>query len=556
MFPNAPPGSTPSHVSLSPGDQQLLVTSADNNVVAVVDVSKPGTSEVLGYIPTGWYPTAAIFSRDGKQIFVLSGKGLTSEPNPRFVAGRASIPGANEQYSGAILTGTLSALPAPDREALQTLTKMARNVTPDSDERRLEPAGAPAASPIPRRVGDPSPIKHVFYIIRETRTYDQVLGDLDRGNGDPTLTLFGEQVTPNAHALAREFGVLDNFYVNAEVSYDGHEFSMAAYATDAVEKLWPTNYARRGAPYIGEGATAMRTKYGTLAAPLNGYIWDACVRANVSVRSYGEFAKWTEGSREQRLAGKLKAVAGVPGLEGRVNPDYAPWELDIPDGPRVDAWKKEFERFDGAGAVPGLSILRLAGDHTNGTRTDRPTPRAMVGENDLALGRIVDTISHSSVWKESAIFVVEDDAQNGPDHVDVHRSIAFAISPFSRRRVVDSTMYTTAGVLRTMELILGVPPMSQYDASATPMYNAFQATPALTPFTVLPARISTTERNPPAAYGADASARMDFSEPDRAPEQELNEILWRSVRGADAPLPPVVRRAFVRRAADGDPDDR
>src|SRR5579871_2191226 len=312
MFPGAPPGSTPNSVSLSPDDRQLLVANADNNVVALVDVSKPGAAAPLGFIPTGWYPTAAIFSHDGKQIYILSGKGLTSSPNPRYTSGRAFIPGGNEQYSGAILGGTLSVLPVPSGDTLEALTKVAYSVMPYADERRLAPANAPAASPIPKRVGDPSPIKHVFYVIRENRTYDQVLGDLGRGNGDPTLCLFGDAITPNAHALAREFGVLDNFFVNAEVSYDGHEFSMAAYASDAVEKLWPANYARRGAPYIGEGSTDTRTKYGTLAAPQNGYIWDACVRANVSVRSYGEFAKWADGTMKDRLAGKLKAHAAVP----------------------------------------------------------------------------------------------------------------------------------------------------------------------------------------------------------------------------------------------------
>lgn len=556
MFPNAPPGATPNSVSLSPGDQQLLVADADNNVVALVDVSKPGASEVLGFIPTGWYPTAAIFSRDGKQIFILSGKGLSSSPNPRFVSGRAYVPGATEQFTGAMFTGTLSALPAPDRAALATLTTMAYSVTPYADEHRLAPAAAPAASPIPARVGGASPIRHVFYVIRENRTYDQVLGDLGRGNGDPTLTLFGESITPNAHALAREFGVFDNFYVNAEVSYDGHEFSTAAYAGDAVEKLWPAEYAHRGAPYIAEGHTSRRTAYGTLAAPLNGYIWDACVRAGVTIRSYGEFAKWPDGSVQDRIAGRLKALAAVPGLEGRIDPDYAPWELQIPDNRRIDAWKQDFDRLDAAGRVPALSIFRLGDDHTNGTRTDRPTPRAMVAENDLALGRLVETISTSRVWRDSAIFVVEDDAQNGPDHVDAHRSVVLAISPFSRRHAVDSTMYSTASVLRTIELVLGLPPMSQYDASATPMYNAFQATPATAPFTHVAARVPVDERNPPAAYGAAASARMDFSAPDLAPEGELNEILWRSIRGDAASIPPVARAAFVRRsAADGD-DDR
>ena len=555
MFPNAPPGSTPNHVSLSPGDQRLLVANADNNVVAVVDVSKPGASTVNGFIPSGWYPTAAMYSRDGRQLFVLSGKGLTSSPNPRFVDAHSTVPGGESQYIGAMLTGTLSALPTPDREALETLTKMAYTVTAYSDEHRLAPAGAPAASPIPKRVGDPSPIKHVFYVVRENRTYDQVLGDLDRGNGDPTLTLFGESITPNAHALAREFGVIDNFYVDAEVSYDGHEFSMAAYTTDVVQKFWPANYARRGTPFLGEGQGGKRNKYGDLAAPANGYLWDACIRQNVSVRSYGEFANWADGKREDRLRGKLKAVASVPGLEGRINVDYAPWELEIPDNRRVDVWLKEFTAHDARGAVPALSILRLGGDHTLGTRAGRPTPRAMVAENDLAVGRVVEAISKSRVWNDSAIFVVEDDAQNGPDHVDAHRSIAIVISPFSHRRVVDGTMYTTSGVLRTIELILGLPPMSQYDAAATPMYNAFQATPVATPFVHIAPRVPIDEKNLPTAWGADASLRMDFSEPDRAPERELTEIIWRSMRGPAAVVPPPVRSGFVRRA-DADDDDR
>ena len=555
MFPNAPPGSTPNHVSLSPGDQRLVVANADNNVVAVVDVSKPGASTVKGFVPTGWYPTAAMYSRDGRQLFVLSGKGLTSSPNPRFVDAHSTVPGGESHYVGAMLTGTLSALPNPDREALETLTKMAYTVTAYSDEHRLAPAGAPAASPIPTRVGDPSPIKHVFYVIRENRTYDQVLGDLDRGNGDPTLTLFGEAIAPNAHALAREFGVIDNFYVDAEVSYDGHEFSMAAYTTDVVQKFWPANYARRGTPFLGEGQGGKRNKYGDLAAPANGYLWDACIRRNVSVRSYGEFANWSDGRREDRLAGKVKAVAAVPGLEGRINPDYAPWELEIPDNRRVDVWLKEFNAQDGRGDVPALSILRLGGDHTLGTRAGRPTPRAMVAENDLALGRVVEAISKSRVWKDSAIFVVEDDAQNGPDHVDAHRSIAIVISPFSRRRVVDSTMYTTSGVLRTIELILGLPPMSQYDAAATPMYNAFQTTPVATPFVHIAPRVPIDEKNLPTAWGADASLRMDFSEPDRAPERELTEIIWKSMRGPAAVAPPPVRSGFVRRA-DVDDDER
>jgi len=251
----------------------------------------------------------------------------------------------------------------------------------------------------------------------------------------------------------------------------------------------------------------------------------------------------------------VRAHPSVPGLKGRVAPDYGPWDLVYPDMKRVDAWTKEFQNLEQRGQMPQLSIIRLSGDHTNGTRPGTPTPRAMVAENDLSLGRIVDTISHSRIWNDSAIFVLEDDAQNGPDHVDAHRSIALVISPFSRRRVVDSTMYSTSGVLRTMELILGIPPMSQFDASATPLYNAFQATAEPAPFTRLMPKVSIDEKNEPAAYGAQASLRMDFSAPDLAPEYELNEIIWRSIRGPRSTMPPPVRNAFIRRA-DADDDDR
>jgi YVTN family beta-propeller protein len=553
MFPDAPPGSTPNHVSVSPDGRRLLVANADNNTVAVVDIATAGHSEVDGFVPTGWYPTAAMFSRDGRSMFVLSGKGLVSAPNPRFR--RRELAGGQAQFVGSMLTGTLSILPSPDGAALQTLTKMAYDVAAYSDAHRLAPANAPASSPIPARVGRPSPIKHVFYVIRENRSYDQVFGDLERGNNDPTLCLFCGDVTPNAHALTREFGVFDNFYVDAEVSYDGHAFSTAAYATDLVEKFWPTNYAARGAPYLSEGGGTMRNAYGNIAAAADGYIWDACNRANVSVRSYGEFAMRARTRAADGTMSFGESVAAVPGLAGHVSPAYPPYDLTIPDQRRADVWLKEFLDQDASGHVPALSIIRLGNDHTAATLPGAPTPRAMVADNDLALGRIVEAISNSRVWKETAIFVVEDDAQNGPDHVDAHRSLALAISPYSRRRGLDSTLYTTSGVLRTMELILGLPPMSQYDASATPLYNAFQPTPLPAPFAHLDARVSLDERNDERAFGASASKRFDLAEADRVPDAEMNEILWRSIRGANAPLPAIVRSGWIRHAAAGD-DDR
>jgi DNA-binding beta-propeller fold protein YncE len=554
LFPNLPPGATPNGLGLSPDGKTLLVANADNNAVAVVDVTDPQRSVVSGFIPTGWYPTAARFSRDGSRIFVLSGKGLTSQANPR--ANQPGIPGMAEQYSGTLLQGSLSILPAPDAPTLAAMTKTVYAMAPLTASSVLSPSAAPAVSPIPRKVGDPSPIKHVFYIIRENRTYDQILGDLERGNGDPNLCLFGEDATPNAHAIAREFVVLDNFYVDAEVSYDGHAYSTGAYATDFVEKIWPTNYGGRGARYMSEGGGEMRNAYGNVTAPLNGYIWDACTRAKVSVRSYGEFTMRGPEPEGEHDTGKGEVVATVPGLKGLVHPNYPPYDLTIPDNKRVDVWLEEFRQFEQSGALPRLNIIRLGNDHTAGTRAGYPTPRAMVAENDVALGRIVEAISQSRFWKESAVFVLEDDAQAGPDHVDTHRSIALVASPFTRRASVDSTLYDTAAMLRTIELILGLPPMSNLDAGATPMYAAFQPTPVLAPFKALPARIDIQEKNAANAWGSADSAAMYLAEADLAPEQALNEIIWKSVKGKDSIMPPPVRAAFVRAlAALADDDD-
>jgi sugar lactone lactonase YvrE len=550
LFPGAPPGSTPNGLGLSPDGKTLLVANADNNSIAAADVSREGESRVIGFIPTGWYPTAAAFSRDGKRIFILSGKGLVSSPNPR--GPNPSIAAAEGQFIGALLQGTLSVLPAPDAATLARYTRTVRALTPYSDATRLSPARAPKDSPIPRRVGASSPIKHVFYIIRENRTYDQILGDMPEGNGDPALCLFGEEVTPNAHALAREFVLLDNFYVNAEVSYDGHAYSTGAYATDAVEKIWPMNYGDRGGRYLSEGGGEMRNAYGNLDAPKDGYIWDACRRAGVSVRSYGEFvhapkkeASPTEPPREEEpVSGPFQA--SVPGLDGVINPDYPPFDLKIPDGRRVDVWLKEFRQFEKNGKLPALSILRLGGDHTAYIKAGYPTPRAMIAENDQALGRIVETISASRYWKDSAVFVLEDDAQNGPDHMDAHRSVALVVSPYVRRRTVASSLYTTCGMLRTIELILKLPPMSQCDAAAAAMYGAFQSQPDLAPYRLRAARVSTNEMNDPEAPPAKASALLNLEDADRVPDVAGNEILWKSVRGEDCPMPPPVRAAFIR----------
>jgi YVTN family beta-propeller protein len=539
LFPQAPPTSTPNSVALSPDGQTLLVANADNNAVAVVDVSNSAHSLVQGFIPTGWYPTGAIFSRDGKQIFILSGKGLVPTPN-------TGSTGLDVRLRGAV-----SAVPTPDRTTLADYTRKVYAVTPYGDATRLEPANAPVASPIPRSVGGSSPIKHVFYVIRENRTYDQILGDESTGNGDPSLTGFGMAVTPNAHAIAENFVLFDNFYVDADVSYNGHAYSTAAYSTDFIEKIWQTNYGNRGGLYLSEGDGLLRNPFGNITAPLQGYIWDYARRANVSVRSYGEFVL----TKSRTASGDVVTAEAVPGLKGAVAPAFAGFDLDIPDNKRVDVWTQEFTGYVANGNLPQLSIIRLGNDHTSGAKPGAPTPRAMIADNDLALGRLVEAISNSVYWKDSAIFIVEDDAQNGPDHVDSHRSVLLMASPFAKRLTLDHTFYSTSSVLRTIELILGLPPMSQYDAAARPMYNAFQATPNLAPYRRFNPGVPLDEKNLPSSYGSAMSLAMDFSDADRAPEALLNEIIWRSVKGARSPMPPPRRSVFVRPSTGTSLDD-
>jgi YVTN family beta-propeller protein len=542
LYPEAPPTSTPNSLALSPDGRTLLVANADNNAVVVIDVSNAARSFVDGFIPSGWYPTSAVFTRDARQILILSGRGMTSSANPTNAGMERRIVGA------------VSSVPTPDRTTLADYTRRVLSLTPYSDSIRLNP-NVPIGSPIPRTVGAASPIKHVFYVIRENRTYDQVLGDLPEGNGDPKMTLFGRDVTPNAHAVAQSFVVFDNFYVDADVSYNGHSYSTAAYATDFIEKTWQTITANRGGINMSEGGGFMRTPFGNISSPAKGYLWDYARRASVTVRSYGEFVNHASRS----TTGDVVAVEAVPGLKGFVAPAFAGWDLDISDNKRIDAWAQEFRQFERDGTLPQLSIIRLPNDHTSGTKPGAPTPRAMVADNDIALGRLVETISNSVYWKDSAIFVLEDDAQSGPDHVDSHRSVLLVASPFAKRASVDHTFYTTSGVLRTIELILGLPPMSQYDAAATPMHNAFTGTPNLAAYRRSdPRGFPLDEKNPSNALGAIESLRMNFAEADRTPEVLLNEIIWRSIRGAHSPMPPPRRSVFISsasRAADDDDDD-
>ncbi len=534
LYPQPSVGSTPNSIALSPDKKVLLIANADNNNVTVIDVTERGHSVSLGYIPVGWYPTCVRFSPQDGKIYVANGKGLMSKANSRGPNPLTPPPKGVEEYIGGLFRGTLSQLEPPTPQQMARFTKDAFACSPLREDTAPVSQPRDADNPIPAKVGGKSPIKHCIYIVKENRTYDQVFGDMPEGNGDKSLCIFPEKVTPNHHALARQFVLLDNFYVESEVSADGHEWSMAAYATDFVEKTWPLMYrGSRGGKlkYPSEGNF-------TIAASAGGYIWDRCAQAKVSFRSYGEFI--ANGAKPGD-----PAKAKVKSLEGHFDEHYHGYDLDYPDVKRADRFIEELARFEKEGEMPQFIVLRLPNDHTYGTSPDKPTPTAMVADNDLALGRVIEALSKSKFWKETAVFVVEDDAQNGSDHVDAHRTVAMVISPYTRRGAVDSSMYSTSSMLRTMELILGLEPMTQFDASALPMYNSFQAKADLKPYQHLPANVDLGAKNAATAYGAKLSLTFDFSKEDAADDLLLNEVVWRSVRGADSVMPAPVRAGFV-----------
>jgi hypothetical protein len=428
----------------------------------------------------------------------------------------------------------MSIIDEPDEKLLAAYSKAVYANTPFTKDKESISSGE-AGNPIPMKVGDASPIKYVFYVIKENRTYDQVLSDIPGGNGDTSLLLFGEKVTPNQHALATEFVLLDNFYVDGEVSMDGHNWSMGAYATDYLEKNWPTNYGGRGGTYDGEGNRE-------IANNKNGFFWDNCKRKGVSFRSYGEFVD--------------DGKANVPVLEGNFCSYYSGYNLAIRDTTRFYQWKREFDSLLTANAVPQFNSLRFGNDHTEGLRVGRPTPWAHVADNDLAVGLFIEHLSKSSIWKETAVFIIEDDAQNGPDHVDAHRTTAYVAGGFVKRKYIDHTMYSTSSMLRTMELILGLPPMSQYDAAATPMWRSFSANADLTPFIARPANIDFNELNKNATTAsAIKSAGWDFSKEDRLPDLEFSEVIWKAVKGEHSVMPAPRRAAFVKVGAEEEGED-
>jgi hypothetical protein len=428
-------------------------------------------------------------------------------------------PVAPGQYVGALMQGTLSRITVPSSTQLATDTAQVNAY----DRFSSLPTGV-KGNPVPATVGSPSPIKHVIYVMKENRTFDQVLGDLGKGNGDPSLEMFPYSVTPNQHVLASRFVTLDNFNTDGIVSADGWSWSTEAGSNTYVDKNWPPDYGVYGRPYdfggFGNNETA-----GLMGRPTSSFFWDRLAQAGISYRNYGFFMD----------KAPVVVPTSVPNLVGHTDLNYTGWNLKYDDQLRMDEWMREFAVDKASGSMPTMQFVYLPQDHTMVTATQQPQPSSMIADNDLALGRLVDAVSHSQFWSSTAIFVVEDDAQDGPDHVSGHRTIAQVISPYTQTGAVDSSPYSTVSMLRTMELILGLQPMTQYDAAATPMYASFNSTPNLAPYSALVPQQSLTALNLASAPMAAYFAAADWSRPDAVPEQVMNAGLKAAVGAAVNP---------------------
>ena len=543
LYPDAPSGSTSNGVALSGDEKTLYIANADNNCLAVFDFSKPGYSKSKGFIPTGWYPTNVKVL--GKKIYVTNGKGFSSAanvkgPDPTKKEQEVNYQQADYhrkqdkmQYIGGLFKGTMSIITVPSEKLLAQYSEAVYKNTLYTKEKEKVSIGE-EGNPIPRKVGDPSPIKYVFYIIKENRTYDQVLGDVSGGNGDTSLVLFGEKITPNQHKLVKEFVLLDNFYVDGEVSADGHNWTMGAYATDYLEKNWPTSYGNRGGNYPGEGKREIANNKG-------GFIWDLCKRSGVSYRTYGEFADDNKPN--------------IPVLKDHLSLTYTGWDMGVRDTTRFYQWQREFDSMVIVNAVPQFNSLRFGNDHTEGLRKGKPTPYAHAADNDLAVGMFVEHLSKSPIWKESVVFIVEDDAQNGPDHVDAHRTTAYVAGGYVKRKLVDHTMYSTSSMLRTMELILGMPPMTQYDAAAESMWRCFTSSADITGFTAVASNIDLAEKNVVINEWQRRSESFNLAKEDAIPDLEFSKVLWHGLKGDDVPFPGPRRAAFIKVREDEDEDE-
>ena len=542
-------GAQPCALAFDKSGKRLYVCNGSQNAVAVFDFD-PVQSRLLGLIPVGWFPGAIVHDAERKTLYVANIKGFATNPtlDPKEHVG----------FNTHQIHGALSFVKLPSARDLAAYTSVA---LANMRYPLLKQAALPARAdqpprPVPERVGEPSVFKHVVYIIKENRTYDQVLGDMKEGNGDPSLCIFGERITPNHHKLARQFVLLDNTYCSGILSADGHQWADTALATDYMERSFagfPRSYP--------DGMED--DDIDALAYSPGGFLWDNAIAHGKTLRDYGEFgiteAHWKDATRTNapefldhyreftRPTGEIQIYSrpAIESLRPYLATNTVGWEMSIPDVFRAAQFIGELKQFEARGGFPNLSIICLPNDHTSGTKEHSPTPAAQVADNDLALGQIVEAISRSRFWPETCIFVIEDDPQDGWDHVSGFRTTAYVVSPYTRRGATVSTQYNQTSLLRTMELMLGLPPMNQLDATATPMFDCFTNTPDLAPFMALSNNIPLDQMNPAAKKLADpllrkdayASARLPLDQPDRCPEDLLNRILWHAMKGSQAPYP-------------------
>jgi len=526
---DAPPsknqGSTPDALALSADGKKLFVAEADNNAIAVFNLSglargardTKGLTKLIGRIPVEWYPTALFMNRD--TMLVLNGKGKGTRANPTFgQPGIRKFLTDNPDYTLGQLNGAITVLPANMKPAeLAQLTKRVARANNWTE------AG--------RSLGTYPPFKHIIYILKENRTYDQVLGDLASGDGDSSLEFFPRAVSPNHHALAERFGLYDRFFCNAEVSAQGHIWSTAAYVTDYGEKTIPSGYANKR-----DGND--RDDVGN---PAGGFIWDSVIKKGLTFRNYGEFAGPIPNSDK---TAPPRYQTGDATLDRYTSPDYPGGDMRIRDQTRADAWLKEFQGFVEKGNLPSLEFVYLPRDHTVGARPGSNTPKACFADNDLALGRMVEAVSHSPYWKDTAFFVLEDDAQDGPDHVDSHRSVLLTISAYNRGATTHRFVNTT-DVFATIEEILGLPPLSQFDFYGRPLREVFGKEPDLRPYVALKPEQSLEEVNAQKGANAQASLLLNLDEPDAADEDAFNRILWQEIKGESVPYPQPKRMSSL-----------
>jgi YVTN family beta-propeller protein len=548
-------GAQPNALAFGTSGDTLFVCNGTQNAVAVVRF-RPGESKLLGLIPVGWFPGAIVDDSKRKAIYVANIKD--------FSQGRQNKSNGRVDFNTLQYCGSLSLVPVPSARTLKAFTKTAlANLRYPLLSQAKSPArpGQPPR-PVPERVGEPSVFKHVIYILKENRTYDQVLGDVKPGNGDPDLCVFGEHVTPNEHKLVHDFMLLDNTYCSGIVSADGHQWADSALATDYIEKSLPA--FPRSYPFQGSDA---------LAYSPAGFIWDNALAHGKTLRDFGEFTTvqkhWKDSARKGEPsfldvyrnfihgtdAIALSSEPNIESLRPYVVTSTIGWDLNVPDVFRAAQFIKELKRFEQTGSFPDLVILFLPNDHTGGAKPNSPTPAAQAADNDLAFGQVVEAVSHSTFWKDTCIFAIEDDPQNGWDHVSGYRTTAFVVSAWTKRGQVVSTQYNQTGLLRTIELILGLPPMNQMDASATPMFDCFTNTPDFTPFVAVPNDVPLDQMNPEPKKLSDrvlredayASARLPLEKCDQCPEDLLNHIIWRATKGSQIPYP-----AWAVKAVDDD----